>query len=86
MTVFERSNPYIQAQVVALVDGLPLQEVETNMFGVGAFMEKSLWALVTGKLSLFWRLTIPPRPMCIDLLAWWKTHKGQFPNVGFFTK
>jgi hypothetical protein len=53
MTVFERSNPYIQAQVVALVDGLPLQEVETNMLGVGAFMEKSLWALVTGKLSLF---------------------------------
>jgi hypothetical protein len=53
MIVFERLNPYIQAQVVALVDGLPLQEVETNMFGVGAFVEKSLWALVTRKLSLF---------------------------------
>jgi hypothetical protein len=24
--------------------------------------------------------------MCASPLAWWKTHEGQFPNVGFFTK
>jgi hypothetical protein len=39
--------------VVALVDGLIVQEDETNMFGVGAFVEKISWTLVTGKLSLF---------------------------------
>ncbi len=40
MRVFERLNLYIQAHVVASVDGLPIEEDETNMFGVnGASME-----------------------------------------------
>ncbi len=38
MTVFERLNPIIQAQVVVLDNGLPIQEIETSMFGVGAFV------------------------------------------------
>lgn len=41
MTILEMLNPSIQAQVVALVDGLLVQEKKTNMFGVGAFMEKN---------------------------------------------
>jgi hypothetical protein len=53
MIVFERLNLYIQAQVVVSVDGLPIEEDETNMFGVGAFVEKSSWALVTRELFLF---------------------------------
>jgi hypothetical protein len=72
--------------VVVLVDGLIVQEDETNMFGVGAFVEKSLWALVIGKLFLFQRLAIPHGPMRANPFAWWKTHRGQFSNVGFFTK
>jgi hypothetical protein len=71
--------------VVGLVDGLPIEEDETKMFGVGAFMEKTSWALVIGELSLFQRLVIPPL-MCANPLAWWKTHESQFPNVGFFAK
>ncbi len=41
MTNFERLNLSIQAEVVGLVDGLPIEEDETKMFGVGAFMEKT---------------------------------------------
>jgi len=85
MIVFERLNLYIQAQVVALVDGLPIEEDETNMFGVRAFVEKSSWALVIRELSLFQRLVIPP-VMCANPFTWWKTHEGQFPNVDFLTK
>jgi hypothetical protein len=55
------------------------------MFGVGTSMEKSSWALVTTKLSLFQRLSIPPSG-CVDPLAWWQTHEGQFANVVFLGK
>ncbi len=42
MTIFERLNPSIQTQVVVLDDGirLPIEEDDTNMFGVGASMEE----------------------------------------------
>jgi hypothetical protein len=60
-------------------------EKETNMFGAGAPMEKSSQTLVIGESSLFRRLVIPPS-MCANLLVWWKTHEGQFPNVGFLAK
>jgi hypothetical protein len=63
----------------------PCIEKETNMFGVGAPMEESSWTLVIGESSLFQRLAIPPS-MCANLLVWWKTHEGQFPNVGFLAK
>jgi hypothetical protein len=73
--------------VVASNDGIGLhvEEDETNMFGVGASMEESSQALVTRKLSLFWRLAIFP-PMCANPLPRWKTHDGQFLNVGFLAK
>jgi hypothetical protein len=62
MTVFKRLNLFIQPQVVASNDGigLPVEEDETNMFGVGASMEKYSWALIIGELFLFLRLAIPP--------------------------
>ncbi len=60
MTNFERLNASIQTHVVGPVDGLPIEEEETNMFGVGASMEESSMALVTRELSLFQRLAIPP--------------------------
>jgi short subunit fatty acids transporter len=43
MTIFERLNLYILTQMVISNDGigLPVEEDETNMFGVGASMEKS---------------------------------------------
>jgi hypothetical protein len=41
MTIFERLNPSIQTQVVALVDGLlVIKKKKTNMFGVRASIEK----------------------------------------------
>jgi hypothetical protein len=55
------------------------------MFGVGASMEKNSWALIIRELSLFLRLAIPP-PMCVDPFDWWKTHEGQFLNVGILAK
>jgi hypothetical protein len=60
----------------------PCIEKETNMFCVGALMEESSRTLVIGELSLFRRLAIPPS-MCANPLVWWKTHEGQFQNVGF---
>jgi hypothetical protein len=54
MTIFERLNLSIQVKVVASINGLLVEEEEeTNMFGVGASMEESSWALVIGELSLF---------------------------------
>jgi hypothetical protein len=40
MIIFERLNLYIQAHVVVSIDGLLVEEEETNMFRVGAFMEE----------------------------------------------
>ncbi len=83
--IFERLNPFIQAKVVVSIDGFSGEEEETNMFGVGAFVEKSSWILIIRELSLFWRVAIPPS-MCANPLIWWKTHESQFSNVGFFIK
>ncbi len=71
--------------MVVSINGLHVEENETDMFGVGASMEKISWALITRELFLFWRLAIPP-PMCVDPFAWWKTHEGQFPSVGILAK
>jgi hypothetical protein len=54
--------------VVASVDGFLVEEDETNMFGVGASMERYSWALVIGELLLFQRLAIPPL-MCANPFA-----------------
>ncbi len=83
MTVFERLNLAIQAWIIVSIDGFPIEEEEkTNMFGVGAYVEESSWALVTGELFLLWRLAITPS-MCANPLVWWKTYEGQFSNVSF---
>jgi hypothetical protein len=63
--------------VVVSINGLHVEEDETDMFGVGAFMEKNSWALIARELFLFWRLAITP-PMCVDPFTWWKIHEGQF--------
>jgi hypothetical protein len=68
MEFFERLNPSIQAHVVASVDGFLVEEDETNMFGVGASMEKYSWALVIRELFLFQSLAILPL-MCANPLA-----------------
>jgi hypothetical protein len=39
-TIFERLNPFIQTQMVTSVDEFLVEEEKTNMFGVGASMEK----------------------------------------------
>jgi hypothetical protein len=80
-------NLIVQAQAMVPVDGFAFEDEheEINMFGIGASMEKSLWALLISELSLFWRLSIH-LSMCANPLGWWQTHEGQFPNVGLFTK
>ncbi len=60
ITKFERLNHFIQALMVGLVDGFPIEEEEINTFGVGVLMEEFSRALVTRELSLFQRLVIPP--------------------------
>jgi len=45
MTILESLNLSIQAKVVASIDGLFVEEEETNMFGVGAYVVTTpLWA------------------------------------------
>jgi hypothetical protein len=39
--------------MVVLVDELLIEDKKTNVFGVGAFMGKSSWALVIGEMLLF---------------------------------
>jgi hypothetical protein len=71
--------------VLVSVDGLRIEEDNTNMFSVGASMNFFSWELVNGELFLFQRLVIP-LPMCVDPLVYWKTHEGQFSNVGFLAE
>jgi hypothetical protein len=66
MTIFERLNPSIQAQVVASVDGLLVEEKKTNMFGVGAFIEKNHEHWLLGDYLYFKRLNIPSS-MCTSI-------------------
>ncbi len=53
--------------MVVSVDGLPIEEDKTNMFGVGVSMKKSSRALVIKELFIFHRLVILP-PTCVDPL------------------
>jgi hypothetical protein len=59
--------------------------LEENMFGVGASIEKSSLAQVNGELCLFKRLSIAP-VACADALIWWCIHEGQFSNALFLSK
>ncbi len=85
MKFVEQLNPTVQAQAIAPIDGFAFEDEETNMFGIGASIEESLWAWVIIELSLFWRLFIHLF-MCVNPLAWWQTHEGQFANVSLITK
>jgi hypothetical protein len=46
------------------------------MFGVGASIDEPSKALVTTKLSLFWKL-FTPQSMCIDSFTRWQTTDKQ---------
>ncbi len=74
-------NPTIETIVPPFYEhDVQIEEEDNNMFGVGASIQDSSRALVIVELSLFRRLSIP-QFMCINPLAWWQTHKGQFFNV-----
>jgi hypothetical protein len=85
ITIFERLNPSIQVEVVASIDGLLIEEEEkTNMFGVEASMERIFMGI--GYWGNVFVLEVGYTPiMCAWIHVWWKTHEGQFLNVGFFT-
>ncbi len=69
MTMFEVLNFIVQTcvvEVVGFVIGFDNSiEEETNIFGVGASMEKSSHAFVVGELSLFKRLFVIPYTLLI---------------------
>ncbi len=69
MIVFKVLNLIVQTcvvEVVGFVIGFDNSiEEETNIFGVGASMEKSSHAFVVGELSLFKRLFVIPYTLLI---------------------
>ncbi len=76
---FERLNLNTIAYATTIDDaGLELEE---NMFKMGASIEESFQALVTGELFLFIFSFA-----CGNPLTWWCMHEGQFSNVGFLAK
>jgi hypothetical protein len=56
------------------------EDFEENMCGVGASIEEFSCKLVIGDVSLFNRLPNFPSA-CVDPLAWWCIHEGQFSNM-----
>jgi hypothetical protein len=84
MVCFDWLNLVAGTFVISAID-VARPELEENMFGVGASIEKSSHTLIIRELSLFRRLSIPSST-CADPLAWWWMHEGQFPNVGFLAK
>jgi hypothetical protein len=73
MTCFETLNPIVKACISFGHGDEP--KGESNIFGVRASFEKSFQTLVTGKLFLFRRLSIP-LATCEDSLAQWRNHEG----------
>jgi hypothetical protein len=67
MTFFKTLNPIDEA-CISFGHGDELED-EGNIFGVRTSFEESFEALVTKKLSLFRRLSIPPIT-CEDPLIW----------------
>ncbi len=53
-----------------------IEKEDNNMFGVGASIDEPSKALVTTKLSLFWKL-FTPQSMCIDSFTRWQTTDKQ---------
>ncbi len=70
MTNFLQLNFTIQTTYVMINDGhgIEIEKEESNIFGVGASMEKSSHTFVIGELSLFKRLSIP-LSKCVNLFA-----------------
>lgn len=54
------------------------------MYGVGTSIEESSLAFVPRELSLFKRLSIILYA-CVNPLASWHIHEGQFSNVSFLS-
>jgi hypothetical protein len=69
MLCFDWLNLVAGTSAISAIDVARL-ELEENMFGVGASIEKSSRTLITRELSLFRRLSIPSST-CADPLAWW---------------
>ncbi len=80
---FDQLNPTANASI-AIVDVVRL-DLEENMFDVRASIEEFFQVLITRKLFIFRRQSIPSST-CANSLAWWHIHVGQFLNVGFITK
>jgi hypothetical protein len=85
MVCFGWLNP-IAITFVAAIDFVGLKlELEENIFGVGASIEKSFKTLITKNLFLFRKHSIPSSA-CANPLTWWQMYEGQFPNVAFYAK
>lgn len=83
MTIFYQLNPTIEIVITPFDEvNVPIEENDSNMFGVRAFIVECSKALITTKLYLFWKLSIP-QSMCIYIFAWRQTLEGQFFNVFF---
>jgi len=74
MVCFDWLNLVVGTSAISAFD-VARPELEENMFGVGASIEKSSCALITRELSLFRRLSIPSCT-CANPLAWWWMHEG----------
>jgi hypothetical protein len=55
------------------------------LFGAFASDEKVNESLLKFELSLFWQVVILKDDLK-NLLAWWKKHECQYPNVGFLAR
>ncbi len=83
MVCFHQLNLTTNAHTITIVDIVRLN-LEKKMWW-GASIEESFQAQIIEELSLFRRLSIPSST-CVDSLAWWRIHEGQFLNVYFFVK
>jgi hypothetical protein len=77
-------EPYYKCIYNLLID-VTRSYLEENMLGVGILTEEFSQALVTEKLFLFKKLSIPSFA-CVDPLTWWCIRERQFLNVGFLVK
>ncbi len=68
MTIFDGLNLIVEVVTPCVELVFQIEEDDSNMFGVKAYMEESSRALVIVKLFLFRRLSIPPS-MCVHPLV-----------------
>jgi hypothetical protein len=77
-------EPYYKCIYNLLID-VTRSYLEENMLGVGISIEEFSQALVTKKIFLFKKFSIPSFA-CVDPLAWCCICERQFLNVGFLVK